>query len=210
MAIVCPTVTAFDTHTYREQIERIAKFAKRIHVDLMDGVFAPTKSPDLSRIWLPDHVRSDIHLMYQKPMESLGEIIRLKPHLVVIPAEADVHHMHFAAELHKHDIEAGIAILQDTSIERLHGVLNSFDHVLVFSGSLGRHGGVADLGLLHKVEKIKDHHPDAEISWDGGISDKNAKQLVDGGIDVLNAGGFIQKAEDPEAAYDKLVAVIKK
>lgn len=210
MAIICPTVTAFDLHAYREQMERIAGFAKRVHLDMMDGVFAPTKSPELRHIWWPPHLKADIHLMYQKPMESLQELLRLRPDMVIIPAEAEVHHMHFAAELHKHDIEAGLAILQGTSVEQLQGILHSFDQVLIFSGSLGRHGGAADLKLLDKVRKVKDLHPEAEVAWDGGISDQNARQLVGAGVDVLNAGGFVQKAENPKAAYDKLVAVIKK
>ena len=37
----------------------------------MDGVLAPTKSPDIEDIWLPHGVQVDIHLMYQEPMEQL-------------------------------------------------------------------------------------------------------------------------------------------
>lgn len=209
MAVVCPTVTAFDTHAYREQMERVAPFATRVHIDLMDGEFAPTKSPDLAQIWWPHYVQADIHLMYQKPMDYIGQLIKLNPRMVVIHGEADVDHMRFAAELHKENILAGLAVLQDTTTEKIYEIMHSFDQILVFSGSLGRHGGVASLDLLAKVRKIKEHYPDAEIAWDGGISDQNAKQLVEGGVDVLNAGGFIQKSEDPKGAYDKLLAVIK-
>ena len=210
MATICPTVTAFDLHTYREQMERIAGFAERVHIDLMDGEFTPTKSPDLDHIWWPPELQADVHLMYKRPMDRIKRLIELKPDRVIIHAEAEVHHMHFAAELHKHGIEAGLAILQDTSVEQLQGLLHSFDQILIFSGSLGRHGGVADLKLLDKVRKVKDLHPEAEIAWDGGISDKNAGELVRSGVDVLNAGGFIQSAENPEVAYDKLLSVIKK
>ena len=105
-------------------------------------------------------------------------------------------------------ILVGLAVLQETLIEHTYKIMHSFDQVLVFSGNLGHHGGEADLGLLDKVQKIKEHHPGVEIAWDGGISDQNAKQLIDGGVDVLNVGGFIQKSETPQGAYDKLVAVI--
>ncbi len=54
MAVICPTVTAYDPHEYREQMERVEPFAKRIHIDLMDGHFAPTKSPGLKHVWWPD------------------------------------------------------------------------------------------------------------------------------------------------------------
>jgi ribulose-phosphate 3-epimerase len=206
---ICPTITAFDPHEYREQMERLMPFAKRIHIDLMDGEFAPTKSPSLEQAWWPHEVTADIHLMYQHPMEYLDLLIKLKPNMVVIHNEADVHHMHFAAELHKHKIEAGLAILADTPVEYAYQIMHSFDHVLIFSGHLGYHGGKADLGLLDKVRKVRDHHPDAEIGWDGGINDQNAHQLDEAGVDVLNVGGFIAKSADPADAYAKMKAATK-
>ncbi len=205
--IIAPTITAYDLVEYSRQIKRVEGFAKIIHIDLMDGEFAPTKSPDLSQIWWPYNLKADIHLMYQNPMDYLEQIIKLKPRMVVIHNEANVHHMHFAAELHKAGILAGLAILKDTPIEYAYQVMHSFDHVLIFSGNLGYHGGEADLGLLDKVAKVRLEHPDAEIGWDGGINVDNAKQLVEAGVDVLNVGGFIQKSDDPAAAYVKLKEV---
>lgn len=205
---VCPTITAFDTHEYRSQIEQIEPFANRIHIDLMDGEFAPTVSPPLEQIWWPHKITADIHLMYKRPMEHIEILLKLKPHMVIVHNEAEVHHMHFAAELHKHNIKTGLAILKDTPAEYTYQILHSFDHVLIFSGNLGYHGGTIDLNLLDKVDKIKSHHSHAEISWDGGINDKNAKKLVDGGVEVLNVGGFIQKSKNPKAAYDKIKHII--
>lgn len=190
-------------------MERLQPFAKRIHIDLMDGEFTPNKSPSLEHVWWPHELKADLHLMYRQPMEHIDWLIRLKPHLVVIHNEAHVHHMDFAARLHEHDIKVGLAVLQDTPIEYAYQIMHSFDHVLIFSGNLGEHGGVADLSLLDKARKVRDHHPEVEISWDGGINDQNAPQLVEAGVTVLNTGGFIQKADDPEAAYAKLRAVIE-
>jgi len=204
MAEICPTITAFDSREYRAQMNQITPFAKRVHIDLMDGEFAPTKSPGLDHVWWPHELTADIHLMYQEPMDYLDQLIKLKPHLVVIHNEAHVHHMHFAAELHKAGIKAGLAILHDTPIEHAYQIMHSFDHVLIFSGHLGYHGGEADLGLLDKVRKVHEHHSEAEIGWDGGINDQNARQLVEAGVDVLNVGGFVQKSDDPAAAYAKL------
>lgn len=204
MSIICPTVTAFDLHEYRAQLDVAASLAERIHIDLMDGIFAPSVSPQLSRIWLPEDRIVDIHLMYQKPMEQLEWLVKLKPTMVIIQAEADVHHMHFVAELHKADIKAGLAILQDTPVQNIEQIMHSFDHILVFSGKLGYHGGQADLSLLEKVSQILDEYPDVEIGWDGGINEENVQKLVHGGVDVLNVGGFIQKNEDPRAAYDEI------
>ncbi len=206
MAVICPTITAYDLHEYREQLERASSLADRVHIDLMDGVFAPTASPDLSKLWLPHSSLSDIHLMYQNPMDQLNWLIKLKPNMVIIQAEANVHHMHFVAELHKAEIKAGLSLLQDTPVNNVEQIIHSFDHVLVFSGNLGHHGGQADLGLLAKVSQIRSEYHDVEIGWDGGISDQNVKQLVDAGVNVLNVGGFLQKSPDPKSAYDKIAS----
>lgn len=207
MAIICPTITAYEPHEYREQIERVAPFAPRIHIDLMDGEFAPTKSPPLDHIWWSHYTQADIHFMYQRPMDYLKRIKKLQPRMVIVPVEADVHHMHFVAELHKENILAGLAILQNTPIENAEQIMHSFDHILVFSGHLGYHGGVADLTLLDKVRYIRAQHEEVEIGWDGGITEDNAKTLVKGGVDVLNVGGFIQKSDNPPAAYAKLIGI---
>lgn len=207
--IICPAVLAGEPHEFREQIERVSSFAKRIQIDLMDGVFAPTKSVELERVWWPHHIKADIHLMYQNPMKFLEALISLKPHMVIIHNEAEVHHMHFAAELHRHGIKAGLALLKDTPVAYAEQIMHSFDHLLIFSGDLGRFGGEVDLSLLEKVTQAKTHHPDIEIGWDGGVSDHNARALAEGGVEVLNAGGFIQKADNPRDAYAKLEAAIK-
>lgn len=137
MAVICPTVTAFSEHQYKEQVARLKPFTKRVHIDLMDGEFTPTVSPPLEKTWWPPEFNADIHLMYQEPMRYLEQLVALKPQLVIIHNEAYVHHMHFAGELHKHDIKAGLAILHDTPIEYAYQIMHSFDHVLIFSGDLG-------------------------------------------------------------------------
>lgn len=211
MTIIAPTVTAFSVDEYSKQLRRIVNFSDRIHIDLMDGIFAPTISPSLKEIWLPHHIAIDIHVMYQRPMDCLSDLIQLRPSLVIIQAEAEVHHMHFAGELHKEGILAGLALLQDTPVKNIQQIVHSFDHVLVFSGKLGFHGGEVDMSLLSKVAEIRAKYPEVEIGWDGGVSDINAKTLQKGGVDVLNVGGFIQNDKHPQSAYEKIKApLIKK
>ena len=205
MAVICPTVTATGQHQYREQMEWIEPFAKRVHIDLMDGRFAPTKSPDIDQIWWSPKVEADIHLMYQRPLEQLSALIKARPHLVIVHAEAEGDLAHFADSLHKVGIRAGLALLQDTSVDSVKDIIMKFDHVLVFSGHLGYHGGEADLGLLYKAKQIREVLPHTEIGWDGGIKDQNVRALIDGGVNVLDVGGYIQGSGDPQAAYQRML-----
>lgn len=207
MSIICPTVLAGDKHEYAVQLKRVS-FAPRVQFDFMDGEFVNTASLDLAEAWWPHSVKADLHLMFKHPMDHLKTIFKLRPHMVIIHAEAEVHHMHMAAELHKEDILAGLCVLPDTPIGNVEQILNSFDHLLIFGGNLGHFGGTADMNQLSKAWEAKQHHPDIEIGWDGGINDQNTKALAEGGIDVLNVGGFIQKAENSKTAYDLLVETL--
>jgi ribulose-phosphate 3-epimerase len=208
MSQVCPTVLASNEAEYALQMRIVTPFSERIQIDLMDGEFAPNKSVGLEEVWWSPSVVADIHLMYQNPFDYLQQLLHLKPNMVIIHVETMVHHMHFAAELHKEGIKAGLAILPETPVSNIEQILHSFDHLLIFSGDLGHFGGEANLDMLSKVKQARAHHGEVEIGWDGGVNAQNAKQLVDGGVDVLNVGGFIQKAPDPAEAYKTLVQTI--
>jgi ribulose-phosphate 3-epimerase len=203
MSVICPTVTAKTVDEYREQLETITSFSSRIHIDLGDGIFT-THLIDISDIWWPSGVSADVHLMYEKTNDALHALAALKPNMVIIHAES---HDPFGAidYLRQHSITVGITLLQDTSVLEAHELIKLSDHVLVFSGSLGSFGGHVDYSLLSKVKAIRDIQPDIEIGWDGGINTDNVRTLVDGGVDVLNVGGAIQKANHPENAYRDLV-----
>lgn len=208
MATICPTVTAENAHQFREQIERIAPFATLVHLDFMDGKFAPTKSIDLKQAWWPHTMRVDLHVMYEEPMKHVDKIIKMNPRLVVVHAEAKGGFVEFADKLHAAGIQAGVALLPGTSTKVIAPAKDHIDHVLVFSGDLGHFGGEADMSLLRKVHEVKQIDSRITIGWDGGITDANAKELVAGGVDVLNVGGYIQRAKDPKANFDRLTNLL--
>jgi ribulose-phosphate 3-epimerase len=208
MAVICPTITAAEPHEYRAQMERIAPFAERVHIDLADGVFTPNKLIDLLHVWWPVGVTADIHLMYKAVKPFIPELIKLKPHLVVVHAESAGNFYEVTRPLKAAGIRVGVALLAESKVSSIAKALPDMDHVLIFSGDLGHFGGHADTELLHKVHEIRQHNPKIEIGWDGGINEHNAKRLVDGGVTVLNTGGFIQRAEDPARAYHELVDLI--
>jgi ribulose-phosphate 3-epimerase len=183
-------------------------FASRVQLDFMDGEFAPTKSIDLKDAWWPESIKADLHLMYKKPEDYMDTILRQKPNLVIVHAEADVNFKDFAQKLHSSGIKAGLCVLPETKISDVKDVLGYYDHLLIFGGKLGYFGGNADLTQAKKAQEAKAINPNIETGWDGGTNDQNARQLADAGIDVLNAGGFIQKADDPQKAFKELEEIL--
>jgi ribulose-phosphate 3-epimerase len=210
MAVVVPCVTATDAHVYREQMARIAPFAPRVHVDFSDGEFSPVKLINPIQAYWPEGVQADLHLMLKNPIEHLETVISLNPQLVIFHAESGGNLLGALLQLRALGIKTGVALLQQTTPESAHQLIAEADHVLIFSGDLGHFGGQADMTLLPKVAQIRAINPIAEIGWDGGVNAENASQLALGGIEVLNAGGAIQRSEDPQAAYDQLVELGEK
>lgn len=203
MSDICPTITAYDMPTYKQQLELVTTFANRIHIDLMDGSFAPTTSPNLHELWWPKQIRADLHIMYKDPMTIVSDVLAKHPHLTIIHHES-LHASSFVHTLHEHRLKVGIALLAETPVEVLQHYLAVVDHVLVFSGNLGHHGGQANMQLLEKVTYIRHRRPDIEIGWDGGINAENITTLLHAGVTVCNVGGAIHSSESPQSAYENL------
>jgi ribulose-phosphate 3-epimerase len=201
---ICPTVTARSAEEYQQQMNRIAPFATRIHIDVADGIFTPVKLTPIDEIWWPGGIRADIHVMYRRPFDYTSMLVELGPQMVIVHAEAEGQFVPFAETLHHHGIEVGVAIQQQTPVATIAPALPYIDHVLIFSGNLGHFGGQADLRLVSKAQELLALKSTLEIGWDGGINDQNARALTMSGVDVLNTGGFIQHAIDPRAAYTLL------
>lgn len=207
MVSICPTVTTDDPDVFRVQVCQAADLSLRIHIDAADGELAPRALLPLADIWWPAGILADLHLMYARPLEHLDAILALQPRLVIAHAEASGDFKVFSNQLRSHGIQAGVALLPQTPVSVLSRALEYLDHVLIFSGNLGYQGGSqADPALLQKVHDLRGMKPQLEFGWDGGVNDANAAQLVAGGIEVLNVGGYLQ-TDDRHAAYAKLEAI---
>jgi ribulose-phosphate 3-epimerase len=145
--------------------------------------------------------------MYQRPQEVLRTVLAHNPHMVIIHSEASGDFTETYKLCRDNGVKLGVALLPATQPAVIKGALASIDHILIFSGSLGSFGGHADLSLLDKVDYLQKLKSELEFGWDGGINDHNVSELVFGGIDVLNVGGYIQKADDPEKAYNRLFRI---
>lgn len=207
-ASIVPTIDATTADEFRKQISLVSNFAVRLHIDVADGEMTPQALVPINDIWWPGGVRADVHVMYKRPMAHLPALIALSPQLVIMHAESEGDFAKASEALHSHGIEAGVALLPETPVTLIESGLAFIDHVLIFSGTLGSFGGTADLALLDKVKYLKRLKPQLEIGWDGGVNEQNVRGLAQAGVEVLNTGGFIHKAQDPHLAYATLVAEI--
>jgi ribulose-phosphate 3-epimerase len=207
--LIAPTITTNNIDEYTKQLEVIKQTSKIAHLDLADGVYAPSKLIDPSLLSRVRDITLDVHVMYQNPFEVIEEVIELHPVTVIIPLELPIDYQELFRRLKTFEIKVGLALLADQEVEMIITFLDSVDHVLIFSGNLGYQGGsFADLGLLSKVAELRSLGFKGTFGWDGGVNDANIQALKNGGIDIANVGGFIQKSSSPIDAYKKLKDLI--
>ena len=210
MAEVAPTILTETLDEYRASVERLTPFAKRVHIDISDGEFAPNFLLGEAQLYWPAEWIVDIHAMVMRPSEHLAQLINLKPNLIVFHVEIQEDRAQLINQIKAAGIKAGIALLKTTVPSTVADIIKLADHVMIFSGDLGKNGGTASLMQLEKVRLIKAINPAVEIGWDGGVNIENAYTLAQGNVNVLNTGSAIAGTEDPAAAYAALTKEINK
>lgn len=185
MAEIVPTILVATPGEYHERLEELKPFAKRIHVDITDGEFAPTETINLAQVYVPEGVELDIHLMVKNPHNYLESAFALKPALIIIHAEADGNHHDCIKEIRSFGVDAGIALLPESTVEQYAEYITQADHALIFTGKLGHSGGTFDASQLHKLAEAKLLNADIETSVDGGVNHTNIAIIE---ADVVYAG----------------------
>lgn len=208
--VIAPSITVETEDQYRSSVDRIKPFAERVHIDISDGAFAPVFLVEPEKLWWPAEWTVDIHAMVMQPADYVDRLVALKPNLIIFHVETGIDLLPIIANIQRLGIKAGVALLKPTVPITIAPVIKAADHILVFSGDLGYYGGTASLMQLEKVRLIRAINPNIEIGWDGGISVDNAFTLAQGGVNVLNIGGAMAKADDPASVYTTLVKEINK
>ncbi len=207
---IVPTITVDNKKDFREQVERINPFTRRVQIDLTDGVFTPNETLDITNVWWPKTWETDLHLMMTRPSECLETVFKLMPSLCILHAEAGEDLLPIFAALKERDIKTGVALLPSTYPGSVRHYIEAADHALVFAGQLGAQGGVADLMQMEKIPLIRNIKPELEIGWDGGANITNVRALAHADLDVINVGAAISRAENPAEVFEQLVSEIDK
>ena len=210
--IIAPSVLAADFANLQRDIEMINNSqADWFHVDIMDGVFVPNISfgmPVLEAITRHTKKTVDVHLMIVNPDQYIKTFKDLGADILTVHYEACTHLHRTLQAIKAHGMKAGVALNPHTSIDLLEDVINDIDMVCIMSVNPGFGGQSFIENTYVKVKKLKDliirKGASTLIEIDGGVTNKNALQLVEAGADVLVAGSFVFKAENPTQTIAEL------
>ena len=210
--IIAPSVLAADFANLQRDVEMINNSAADwFHIDIMDGVFVPNISfgmPVLAAINKHAKKTIDVHLMIVDPDRYIDTFKALGAEVLTVHYEACTHLHRSLQAIKAAGMKAGVAINPHTNVALLEDVINDIDLVCVMSVNPGFGGQSFIENTYKKVKQLKEiivkNNASTLIEIDGGVTDKNAKALVEAGADVLVAGSFVFNAHDPIETIENL------
>lgn len=211
--IVSPSLLSADFGNLARDLEMINQSnAQMLHLDVMDGVFVPNISfgfPVIKYVQQLCKKPLDVHLMIVEPQKFINEVRDCGAEIMNVHFEACNHLDRVVQQIHDAGMKAGVTINPATPVCLLCDIVEKLDLVLLMSVNPGFGGQKFIPNTLNKVRELKaliqEKGSHAVIEVDGGVNDVTGRQLADAGADVLVAGNYVFKAEDPLKAIDTLV-----
>ena len=204
--LIAPSILAADFANLQRDSEMLnSSDADWFHIDIMDGVFVPNISfgmPVLKAIAKHAKKPLDVHLMIVNPDQYIETFAELGSEVLTVHYEACDHLHRTLQKIKSCNMKAGVALNPHTPVNVLESIIQEIDVVCIMSVNPGFGGQSFIEETYSKVKALKamidKRGCSTLIEIDGGVTNKNAKQLIDAGADVLVAGSYVFGNENPK------------
>jgi ribulose-phosphate 3-epimerase len=212
--IIAPSVLACDFSKIGQEIDMLNQSAAEwIHIDVMDGVFVPNISfgfPVLEAIKKKTNKVLDVHLMIVNPEKYIETFAKAGANIISVHFETCPHIHRTIQQIKDAGCKAGVVINPGTPTSVLKDIVFDVDLVLIMSVNPGFGGQKFIPNAIQKTKEIADmakfvQNKGLKIQIDGGVTNANAKALVEAGANVLVAGSFVFNSENPIQTIQNLI-----
>jgi len=213
--IIAPSVLSADFANLQRDIEMInGSEAQWFHVDVMDGRFVPNISFGMPVIKaLKKHATKplDVHLMIVEPDQYIKAFKDVGADVLTVHLEACTHLHRTVSAIKQEGMKAGVALNPHTPVHLLEDLISDLDLVLIMSVNPGFSGQSFIENTYSKLRKLRElmalKNSNAYVEVDGGVNDKNYRQLIEAGANVLVAGNYVFADSNPTEAIRRIISL---
>ena len=212
MIKVAPSILSADFSDLKSAIA-ICQSAEAdyLHIDVMDGHFVPNISYGMPVIQaIKKHATKplDVHLMIEKPERYIEEFAKVGADIITVHYESTVHLHRTLTQIEDAGCKAGVVLNLTTPVSVLEDILPKCYMVLLMSINPGFGGQKFENMTYSRIKKLRkmidEQGLPTLIEIDGGVTDKNIKQLVDAGANAFVAGSHVFKSSNPKDTIKNL------
>lgn len=227
MIEIIPAIMPTGIEDIKSKIGSVYDLVSTIQLDLTDGNFVPSQTwpyngrdeYQLEQILseeegLPfwDKIDFEFDLMVSGAEKQFDTFVKLGAKRIVFHLEAEDNtngsFKDFVEGIDVYDRESiniGIAISNDTDLEKIYPFINIVDFVqLMGIKKVGYQGEEFDERVIERIKTLRNLYPDLPISIDGSVNIDTAESLVRAGATRLVVGSAIWKSVNPRGIIESL------